>query len=260
MTSRIAAGLCLCLGALSVAWAAAGAPVYGYEVKAAYPHDDQAYTEGLFYLGGFLFESTGREGRSSIRKVRLKDGVVVQSQVIPSNMFGEGIVNWGDEIVSLTWQDHVGFRWDLNSFAMRSSFSYPGEGWALTQDGKHLIMSDGSAVLRVLDPRTFKQVRRIRVTSNGKPVVNLNELEWVKGEILANIWLTNRIARINPQSGAVTGWIDLSGLPEAGRRLDQDSVLNGIAYDRQGDRLFVTGKNWPHLYEIKLKPPKDAAR
>jgi len=235
------------------AFAAAGStPVQTAEVRGVYPHDPRAYTEGLFYFNGDLYESTGMEGQSTIRHVRLKDGAVLQSVAISPQMFGEGIVNWGGEIVSLTWRDQVGFRWDLKSFALRGSFSYPGEGWALTQDGKHLIMSDGTPVLRVLEPRTLKVVRRIKVTADGQPVMNLNELEWVKGEILANIWQTNRIARIDPASGRVKAWIDLGNLPEAQRRTDPDSVLNGIAYDREHDRLFVTGKNWPHLYEIRL--------
>lgn len=245
----------------ALAWgsAAQGAlPVYGFKVKAAYPHDARAYTEGLFWLDGWLYESTGLVGQSNIRRVRLADGAVVQSQTIAPSLFGEGIVNWGGEIVSLTWQDKVGFRWDVKTLAMKSSFSYPGEGWALTQNGKNLIMSDGTSVLRVLDPKTFKIVRRIKVTAEGRPVLNVNELEWVRGEVLANIWQTNLIARINPKTGAVTGWIDMTGVPEARNRRDADAVLNGIAYDAARDRLFVTGKNWPHLYEIALTQPKAA--
>jgi glutaminyl-peptide cyclotransferase len=241
--------------------AAAGPlPVDHVEVVASYPHDPRAYTEGLFYLNGDLYESTGLEGQSTIRRVRLKDGAVLQSIATPPQMFGEGIVNWGDQIVSLTWRDQVGFRWDLKTFAMRASFRYPGEGWALTQDGRNLIMSDGTPVLRVLDPKTFKVVRRIKATAEGRPVLNLNELEWVKGEVLANIWQTPRIARIDPRTGRVRAWIDLSNLPEAQQRTDPDAVLNGIAYDREHDRLFVTGKDWPHLYEIRLKPVKGAGR
>ncbi|MDB5461739.1 MAG: Glutamine cyclotransferase [Phenylobacterium sp.] len=246
--------------AMAGASAAAAVPIQGYEVKAVYPHDDQAYTEGLFYLHGLLFESTGIEGRSTIRKVRLKDGVVLQSQSIAPNLFGEGIVNWGDEIISLTWRNEVGFRWNLKTLARKATFHYRGEGWALTQNGKNLIMSDGSPTLRVLDPVTLREVRRIAVTADGQPVFNLNELEWVKGEILANIWQTNQIARIDPQTGAVKAWIDLTGLPETLRSRDADAVLNGIAYDGEHDRLFVTGKNWPHLYEIRLTPPKGATR
>jgi glutaminyl-peptide cyclotransferase len=242
--------------ALLASPAVAALPVSGFTVKAAYPHDPRAYTEGLFYLNGQLYESTGLVGQSSIRRVRLADGVVLQQVATPPTMFGEGIVAWGSEIISLTWQDQVGFRWDLKSLAMKSSFAYPGEGWALTHNGKALIMSDGTPTLRVLDPKTFKVLRRIAVTAEGRPVANLNELEWVKGEVLANIWQTNRIARIDPATGKVKGWIDLTGLPETVRRHGADDVLNGIAYDARGDRLFVTGKNWPHLYEIKLKPAR----
>lgn len=250
------------LGALLLGVCAvqAAAPVYGYRIKATYPHDDQAYTEGLFYLNGDLFESTGREGRSFLRRVRLKDGAVLQSQAIPPGLFGEGVVNWGDEIISLTWQDGLGFRWNLKTLARKATFQYPGEGWALTQDGKSLIMSDGTPYLRFLDPRTLKEIRRLKVTADGQPLMRINELEWVKGEVLANVWLTNRIARINPKTGTVTGWIDLTGLPETRLSLDADSVLNGIAYDPEHDRLFVTGKNWPHLYEIGLTGPQETSK
>lgn len=244
------AGLTLVLGASPTL---AALPVYGYVVKATYPHDNRAYTQGLLYLNGQLFESTGLEGQSNIRRVRLQDGVVLQSQAISPNMFGEGMVNWGDELISLTWRDQVGFRWDLKTLALKSSFSYPGEGWALTQNGKQIIMSDGTPFLRFLDPRTLREVRRLKVTAEGRPVANLNELEWVKGEVLANVWQTNLIARIDPQTGAVKGWIDLTGLPETVRRRNVDAVANGIAYDAKQDRLFVTGKNWPRLYEIGLK-------
>jgi glutaminyl-peptide cyclotransferase len=250
---------CLLL-ALTGGAAAAAVPVQGYEVRAVYPHDDQAYTEGLFYLHGMLFESTGIEGRSTIRRVRLKDGVVLQSVSIAPNLFGEGIVNWGDQIISLTWRNQIGFRWDLKTFARKSTFHYPGEGWALTQNGKNLFMSDGTPTLRVLDPVTLREVRRIKVTADGQPVFNLNELEWVKGEILANIWQTNQIARIDPRTGVVKAWIDLTGIPETARPADADAVLNGIAYDKEHDRLFITGKDWPHLYEIRVTPAKGAPR
>jgi glutaminyl-peptide cyclotransferase len=241
---------------LAAAPAAAAVPTGGFEVRHAYPHDPGAFTEGLFYLNGDLFESTGLEGHSNIRRVRLSDGAVLQSQTISPSLFGEGIVNWGNEIISLTWRDQVGFRWDLKTLGLKTSFRYPGEGWALTQDGKHLIMSDGSPTLRVLDPTSFRQVRAIHVTADGRPVANLNELEWVKGEILANIWQTRLIARIDPATGKVKAWIDMSGLPETQAGANPEAVLNGIAYDREHDRLFVTGKDWPHLYEIRLTPPR----
>ncbi|WP_394762792.1 glutaminyl-peptide cyclotransferase [Phenylobacterium sp.] len=235
--------------------AVAAVPTGGLAIKHIYPHDTGAFTEGLFYLGGDLFESTGMPGRSDVRRVRLVDGVVLQAQPIAANLFGEGIVNWGGEILSLTWQDQIGFRWDLKALKPKTSFRYAGEGWALTQDGKHLIMSDGTPILRFRDPVTFKEVRHIQVTADGRPVPNLNELEWVKGEILANVWQTHLIARIDPVTGKVKAWIDLGSLPET-QGGNPDAVLNGIAYDREHDRLFVTGKYWPHLYEIRLTPPK----
>ncbi|WP_293385625.1 glutaminyl-peptide cyclotransferase [Phenylobacterium sp. SCN 70-31] len=255
-------GLSLVLG-LSLAWACAAAaalPVQGVEVKAVYPHDPKAFTQGLLYLDGHLYESTGLVGRSTLRRVRLSDGVVLQSKAIAPSMFGEGLVNWGDELISVTWQDRVGFRWDLKTFALRASFSYAGEGWGLTQDGRHLIMSDGTPVLRFFDPRTFKEVRRVRMTVEGRPLTNFNEIEWVKGEVWGNVWGTNFIARVDPKTGAVKGWIDLSSLPDAARRPDPDAVANGIAYDSRGDRIFVTGKLWPRLYEVRLTAPRVPAR
>jgi glutamine cyclotransferase len=233
--------------------AKAAIPVYGYKVVQTYPHDTGAYTEGLFYKDGFLYESTGQAGQSTVRKVDLQSGEVIQRHNVPSRYFGEGIVDWKDRLVQLTWKSGTGFVYDLTSFKQRRRFTYPGEGWALTRDDKHLYMSDGSAVLRVLDPETLATTGSILVTADGEPVINLNELEWVKGEIYANVWLTNHIARIDPASGHVVGWIDLTGLfdvnqtPEPG-----NDVLNGIAYDAKNDRLFVTGKRWPSLFEIKL--------
>jgi glutamine cyclotransferase len=243
-----------CLALLAGGPAAAALPVFGVTIKATYPHDPRAYTQGLLFLDGALYESTGQIGQSNIRRVRLSDGAVLQSQAISPTMFGEGMVNWGGELISVTWRDQVGFRWDRKTFALKSTFSYPGEGWGLTQDGKHLILSDGTPVLRFLDPMTFREVRRVRVTAEGRPLRNLNEIEWVKGEVYANIWQTNLIARIDPKTGVVRSVTDLSELPEAARRRDADSVPNGIAYDAKQDRLFVTGKNWPRLYEISLKP------
>jgi len=248
---------------LAMCWASAvlaALPVQGVEVKASYPHDPKAFTQGLLYLDGQLYESTGLEGRSTIRRVRLADGAVLQSKAISPDLFGEGMVNWGGELISVTWQDQVGFRWDLKTFALRSSFRYPGEGWALTQDGRRLIMSDGTPNLRFLDPRTFKEVRRVKVTAEGRPVANLNEIEWVKGEVWGNIWQTNLIVRIDPKTGVVKGVIDLSALPETARKPSLDAVPNGIAYDSQGDRLFVTGKLWPRLYEVRLTPARMPAR
>lgn len=250
-------GLALALGALACSAAQAATPVYGYRVVHVYPHDTSAYTEGLFYKDGYLYESTGEAGESTVRKVELQTGKVVQRHDVPDAYFGEGIIDWKQQLIQLTWKNQQGFVYDLASFKQLRTFNYPGEGWALTRDSKHIYMSDGSSVLRVLDPDTLTAIGGgIMVTDNGEPVANLNELEWVKGEIYANVWMTNRIARIDPASGHVTGWIDLSGLLDVSRLPDPyNDVLNGIAYDEQHDRLFVTGKRWPKLFEITLVKP-----
>jgi glutaminyl-peptide cyclotransferase len=233
------------------AWAAI--PVYGYKVVHAWPHDTAAYTEGLFYKDGHLYESTGQVGESTVRKVELETGEVLQRHRLPRQYFGEGIVDWKDRMVQLTWQSQTGFVYDLASLAPQKAFSYPGEGWALTRDDHQLYMSDGTAELRVLDPETLAEVRRIQVTADGVPVTHLNELEWVDGEIYANVWLTERIARIDPKSGHVVGWIDLTGLFDNSQLPNPvDDVLNGIAWDASNKRLFVTGKCWPQLFEIQL--------
>jgi glutaminyl-peptide cyclotransferase len=235
------------------AQAATPIPVYGYKVVHTYPHDTGAYTEGLFYKNGYLYESTGQAGSSTVRKVDLQSGETVQRYNVPSQYFGEGIVDWKDRLVQLTWQTQTGFVYDLASFKLQHTFSYAGEGWALTRDNRHLYMSDGTPVLRVLDPETLATTRRITVTAGGVPVTYLNELEWIKGEIYANVWLTNRIARIDPANGHVVGWIDLDGLFDINQLPDPgNDVLNGIAYDATHDRLFVTGKRWPKLFEITL--------
>jgi len=234
--------------------AQAALPVYTYTVVNAYPHDPGAFTEGLIYRNGYLYESTGLEGASSVRKVELKTGKVVSGVNLPRDIFGEGISDWGDKLIGLTWKTQIGFVLDIDGFALKGRFNYPGEGWGLTHNASELIMSDGTSELRVLDPNTLQEKRRIKVTAEGKPVDQLNELEWVDGEIFANIWQTDRIARIDPKTGHITGWIDLSGLlPEKDRAGRQVDVLNGIAYDAAAKRLFVTGKLWPKLYEIKLK-------
>ncbi len=232
--------------------ACAAIPVYGFRVVHSYPHDTSAYTEGLFYKDGYLYESTGEEAASTVRKVQLATGRVLQQHDLPAQYFGEGIVDWKDRLIQLTWKNQTGFVYDLHDFKLRHTFSYPGEGWALTRDSKHLYMSDGSSVLRILDPHTLTATGSIRVEADGVPVTRLNELEWVRGEIYANIWLTNRIARIDPVTGKVVGWIDLDGLLDTSKLGDPDDVLNGIAYDAVHDRLFVTGKRWPRLFEIKL--------
>jgi glutamine cyclotransferase len=241
---------------LSCACAPAGdgdVPEYSYQVVYTYPHDTSAYTEGLFYLDGYLYESTGEYGESSIRKVRIETGEVVQKRDVPEQYFGEGIIHWRNRLIQLTYKTQVGFVYDFASFQPQKQFEYPGEGWALTQDGKRIIMSDGTAQIRFWDPETLKETGRITVTDQGRPVDNVNELEWIKGEIYANIYMTDRIARIDPGSGKVVGWIDLTGLLDPSDRIKgYTDVLNGIAFDAKGGRLFVTGKRWPKLFEIRL--------
>jgi glutaminyl-peptide cyclotransferase len=240
--------------------APASAPVYGYRVVRSYPHDPQAFTQGLTYHEGFLYEGTGLVGRSSIRKVRLETGEVLQIRHLAEPYFGEGIAIWQDSLIQLTWRSEIGFVHDLATFEPRRTFRYTGEGWGLTHDGTRLIMSDGSATgtLRLLDPATFRESGRLTVRDGGIPVKGLNELEFVKGEIYANVWNTDRIARISPKTGQVTGWIDLRGLLDPREAAGVD-VLNGIAYDAAADRLFVTGKLWPRLFEIQLVPRRAAA-
>lgn len=226
-------------------------PVERIEIVRTYPHDPSAFTEGLLYLDGRLYESTGLEGRSTIREVRLEDGKVLRQAVIAPQYFGEGIVNWGSKLISLTWQNGLGFIWDRATFKRTGEWRYLGEGWSLTQSGREIVMSDGTPQLRFLDPNTLKEKRRVTVTVNGSRLARLNELEWVKGDVLANIWQTDRIARIDPANGRVKAWIDLSPLVAKVPRRGIDDVPNGIAYDAKGDRLFVTGKNWPYLFEIR---------
>lgn len=224
---------------------------YAYQVVAEYPHDPTAFTEGLLFNNGFLYESTGLNGRSSLRKVDLTTGRTEKSSLVPNEFFAEGLALWDRKLIQLTYKSHVAFVYEKETFNKIGEFHYDTEGWGLTQDGTNLIMSDGSSNLRFLDPKSFAVVRTLAVTDLGTPVENLNELEYVKGEIFANVWKSNRIARISPRDGKVNGWIDLEGLlPQTeGAKTD---VLNGIAYDSEKDRLFVTGKLWPHLYEIKL--------
>jgi glutaminyl-peptide cyclotransferase len=229
-------------------------PEYGYKVLNAYPHDPKAFTQGLVFENGFLYESTGLEGESSLRKVELKTGRVVQRFDLDRHLFAEGMTIWKDEIVQLTYKTEIGFVYDKASFKERRRFRYPGEGWGLTHNGEHLIMSNGSAELWFLDPKTYEIVRRLVVKANGQPVQDLNELEWVEGEVYANIWYKDIIARIDPRSGQVVGWINLAGLYPGDRVRPEDHVLNGIAYDAEGKRLFVTGKNWPRLFEIRVVP------
>lgn len=237
----------------SASAASAAVPTHGYEIVRAYPHDSDAFTQGLLFRDGFLYESTGLEGRSSLRQVDLETGRVVRQRNVDSRYFAEGLTDWRGQLLQLTYTSNIGFVYDLATFEPRSTFSYRGEGWGLTHDGTHLIMSDGSAVLRVLDPVTKEERRRLPVRDRGSPVENLNELEFVKGTIYANIWHADRVAVIHPDSGAVTAWIDLAGLRPASAN-HPEAVLNGIAHDPVADRLFVTGKLWPQLFEIRVRP------
>lgn len=234
-------------------------PIEPAQLVAAYPHDSAAFTQGLFFHDGRLFESTGQQGRSAIREVDLATGKVKREVRLPAEYFGEGSTGWGGTIVSLTWQHGTGFRWDRETFRKLGEFSYPGEGWGLTQDGESLILSDGTSELRFLDPSTFAERRRVRVTWRGQPVAQLNELEYVRGEVLANIWHSELIVRIDPASGAIKGVIDLREIAATVPVADSESVLNGIAYDARAGKLYVTGKRWPQLFEIAL-PASSTAR
>ena len=239
----------------SAAAAAQGrVPVYGYRVVNSFPHDPQAFTQGLIYLDGFLFESTGRNGLSTVRKVRLETGEVVQQHRVPPQYFAEGLTAWNRRLIQLTWQSNIAFVYDLASFTPQTTFRYTGEGWGLTHDGTRLIMSDGSDALRLLDPVSFREQGRLLVRDGSVPIKDLNELEYVRGEIYANVWHTDRIARISPASGRVVGWIDLRGLLPRTYQLEAEAVLNGIAFDAARNRLFVTGKLWPRLFEITVEP------
>ena len=235
---------------------AAGLPRYTYEIVNTYPHDPEAFTQGLFYDGGFLYESTGLHGRSSLRKVELTTGKVLRQRDLDREYFGEGMALAGDRIFQLTYRGRVGFRYDRDSFELLSTFRYETEGWGLTHDGERFIASDGTPVLRFRDSETFAETGRLEVTGDGRRVGDLNELEFVGGEIYANIWRTDLVARIDPATGEVTGWIDLEGLLPADEKAAAD-VLNGIAWDEANGRLFVTGKLWPWLFEIRLKEIAD---
>ncbi len=225
---------------------------YTYRVVAVYPHDRAAFTQGLVYHAGELYESTGLYGQSSLRRVQLETGEVLQRHDLDTRYFAEGLALVEDRLIQLTWRERTGFVYDRNGFALLAEWSYPTEGWGLTYDGAHLIMSDGSATLRFLDPQTFTVQREVTVTDRGQPVRLLNELEYVNGEVWANVWQTDFVVRIDPQSGTVKGMIDFSGLLSPEDRALPVDVLNGIAYDAQGDRIFVTGKLWPKLFHVEI--------
>jgi glutaminyl-peptide cyclotransferase len=223
---------------------------YTYEVVKVYPHDQNAFTQGLVIEEGVLYEGTGLYGSSTLRRVDLETGNVLQTYTLTGEFFGEGITVFGDRIIQLTWQSQKGFVYDKQSFDLLQEFSYPTQGWGITNDGNQLIMSDGTATLYFLDPETFEKVGQVEVHDDG-PVTDLNELEYINGEVYANIWRTDKIAIIDPNTGQVTGWIDLTGIYNQ-ENSDPNSVLNGIAYDAEGDRLFVTGKLWSQLFQISL--------
>ena len=236
--------------------ATSAVPVYGYRIIHTYPHDATAFTQGLEYREGVLFEGTGLNGRSALRRVDLETGRVLQQIPLEQKYFGEGITVFNRQIVELTWTSQVGFVYDQGTFRLIRTFDYSGEGWGMANDGQQIYMSDGTPDIRVWDPQTFAEKRRITVRDGSTPIRMLNELEFVRGEIYANVWQTNRIARISPSDGKVTGWIDLTGILSPAERSEPGAVLNGIAFDPLGDRLFVTGKLWPKLFEIQISEKK----
>ncbi len=243
---------------------ATSVPVYTYEVVNTFMHDSKAFTEGLFFHNGFLYESTGEEGESNLRKVELETGKVVQQQKLDEELFGEGTTVLNSKIYQLTWRSGRAFVYDAETLKPLKEFRYTGDGWGLTNDGTNLYMTDSTHVIRVIDPETFKTVRTVPVfREDGKPLMQINELEFIKGELWANVWHSeqpeilgkpNYIARIDPQTGKLLGWIDLQGISPDDVKRGTENTLNGIAYDASGDRIFVTGKNWKKLFEIKIKP------
>ncbi len=231
-----------------------GTPTFGFEVVQSWPHDPQAFTQGLVYREGKLYEGTGNYGESSLREVDLQTGGVLRRRNLAQQYFGEGVALFGGKLYQLTWRSQLGFIYDVATFDLVGQFSYTGEGWGLTDDGSSLILSDGTSTLRFLDPTTFAVRRSVKVTDAGREISRLNELEYVKGEVYANVWQTDFIARIDPATGNVTGWINLTGLLPEGERTTNTDVLNGIAYDAAQDRLLVTGKRWPKLFQIRAVP------
>lgn len=229
---------------------------YTYDVVKTYPHDQNAFTQGLAFEGEFLFEGTGLYGNSTLRRIELETGRILQYVALPSHFFGEGITVFDDKIIQLTWRSNRGFVYDKHSFDLLQEFTYPTEGWGITYNGSQLIMSDGTATLHFLDPESFEKTGEIEVRDSG-PVTNLNELEYIRGEIYANIWKEEKIVVVNPQTGQVKAWINLKGIQSLENH-DPNNVLNGIAYDVTEDRLFITGKMWPQLFEIKLTPSAEA--
>ena len=239
------------------AWQAPGSAnsptLYTYTIIKTFSHDKSAFTEGLMFSNGSLYESTGRLGDSSVRRVDLESGKVLQEYLLPGQDFGEGLSVVNDSLVQLTWLSKVGFVYDKDTLGLLGNFSYSTEGWGLTYNGNELVMSDGTSKLTFLDPNTFQKVDEVSVHDGNRSISNINELEYIKGDIYANIWMTQKIAIINPQTGAVKGWINLTGIYQTNVT---DDVLNGIAYDSDNGRLFVTGKDWPNLYQIQITPEK----
>jgi len=250
----------LVLGPPVTQMAASPTPEYTFKIINVFPHDRTAFTQGLFYQDGFLYEGTGLNGRSSLRKVRLETGEVLQRADLAPEFFGEGIALLRNKIVQLTWQSQTGFVYDSSDFRLLRRFTYRGEGWGLTTNGIDFFMSDGTSEIRVLDGATLREKRLLKVRDGGMAITQLNELEFVDGEIFANVWQTNRIARISPRTGRVVGWIDLTGLLSPVYKLEEDAVLNGIAYDAGKKRLFVTGKLWPSVFEIQIVPKSKELR
>ena len=253
--SRPLLGLMLLLAIFSSGTAYSQTPVYGYEIVNRFPHTPTAYTQGLRYFDGYMYEGTGRNGQSLLKKYQLEDGEVLQSKLLSDRYFGEGIEIVEDRIFQLTWQAHMVFVYDLETFEQQDTFYNPTEGWGLTYDGTELILSDGSANLYFVDPENFVTIRQVEVKLDGNPLRSLNELEYINGEVWANIWQTDFIVRIDPQTGVVNSLVNLTGLSEQTMRSEPEAVLNGIAYDPAQDRLFVTGKLWSDLFEIRLTGP-----
>jgi glutamine cyclotransferase len=259
MTARLSIALTLCLLLFAFMAGCIGdqapnaqkIPVHGYRVVAVYPHDPGSFTQGLAYRGGVLYEGTGLYGWSTLRETILETGEITRLRSLPPQLFGEGIVLWEDHLVQLTWRSGIGLVWDLENLTVAGTLVYPSEGWGITSDGRNLIMSDGSSRLLLLDPETLSLRGKIDVLSEGEPLPGLNELEYIDGLIYANIWKTDEIAVISPEGGEVVAWIDLSGLLTEEERLSAD-VLNGIAYDPENERLLVTGKLWPKVFEIEI--------
>lgn len=228
-------------------------PIFSYKVIQSYPHDEGAFTQGLLFKDGYLYESTGLKGHSTVRRVNLEDGKILKATRLEPTLYGEGLAAFSDDLILLTWKAKTGFVLNRADLSAKYKFKYEGEGWGLASSSDSLFMSDGSSFIKVLDPQTLQEKSRFQVTELETPVDKLNELEWVNGELYANIWKSDRIAKINPISGAVTGWIDLKGLyKQRDPKYQGEDVLNGIAFDETGGRLFVTGKLWPYVYEIEI--------